>query len=79
MMDFNGYTGNILNVDLTNNKISFSKEKIEDLKKFIGGSGMNTMLGAERLIPNIDPIDIPMNLKIVSHKDRLTILAVRCE
>jgi aldehyde:ferredoxin oxidoreductase len=55
-MDFNGYTGNILNVDLTNNKISLSKEHIEDLKKFIGGSGMNTKLGAERLSPNTDPL-----------------------
>ena len=63
-MDFNGYTGNILNVDLTNNKISFSKEKIEDLKKFIGGSGINSMLGAERLNPNTDPLS-PENIVIL--------------
>ena len=63
-MDFKGYTGNILNVDLTNNKVSISKEQIEDLKKFIGGSGMNTKLGAERLSPNTDPLS-PENIVVL--------------
>jgi len=63
-MDLNGYTGNILNVDLTNNKVSISKESIEDLKKFIGGLGMNCKLGAERLIPKTDPLS-PENIIIL--------------
>ena len=64
MMDLYGYTGNILDVNLTNNKISVITENPDDLRKFIGGSGMNCKLGAERLIPRTDPLS-PENLVIV--------------
>ena len=55
-MDWYGYTGNILNVDLTNNKISISKEIVQDVKKFIGGMGMNCKLGADLIKPKTDPL-----------------------
>ncbi|MHA2007998.1 MAG: aldehyde ferredoxin oxidoreductase N-terminal domain-containing protein [Promethearchaeota archaeon] len=55
MKEWYGYTGKILNVDLTNDKISVERERLEDLILFIGGMGMNCKLGAEILRPNIDP------------------------
>ncbi|TFG25594.1 MAG: hypothetical protein EU533_01010 [Promethearchaeota archaeon] len=54
-MNLKGYTGKILEIDLSNDKIIITKEKIEDLKNFIGGMGMNCFLGAELLKPRIDP------------------------
>ena len=54
-MNFFGYTGNILTVDLTANRIRIIKEKIEDLRDFIGGFGMNCKLFAEYYQPKIDP------------------------
>jgi aldehyde:ferredoxin oxidoreductase len=55
-MDWYGYTGNILNVDLENNKFSIERENIEDIKQFIGGIGMNCKLFAERFKPKTDPL-----------------------
>ncbi|MFX1406935.1 MAG: aldehyde ferredoxin oxidoreductase N-terminal domain-containing protein [Promethearchaeota archaeon] len=55
-MDFFGYTGKILNVDLTENKISLDTEDVQDLKQFIGGIGMNCLLGARLLKPEILPL-----------------------
>ncbi len=63
-MDWNGYTGNILKVDLTSNKISIDQEDPEDLKKFIGGMGMNCKLGAELIKPKTDPLS-PVNPIII--------------
>ncbi len=59
-----GYTGKILNVDLTTNKLSTSKENIEDLKEFVGGLGMNLKLAAELIKPKIDPLS-PENVIII--------------
>jgi len=55
MKEWYGYTGKILNVDLTNDKISVERERLEDLRLFIGGMGMNCKLGAEILKPNTEP------------------------
>lgn len=63
-MDWNGYTGNILDVDLTENRISISQENIKDLKQFIGGLGMNCKLFAERFKPKTDPLS-PNNIMII--------------
>ena len=63
-MEWNGYTGNILNVDLTGEKISIMKQNPDDLKQFIGGFGMNCKLGAERIKPETDPFS-PENFVIV--------------
>ncbi len=63
-MDWYGYTGNLLDIDLTDNKISIIKESPEDLKQFIGGMGMNCKLFAERFKPKIDPLSAE-NLIIV--------------
>ena len=63
-MEWYGYTGKILHIDLTNNKISIENEKIEDLKQFIGGMGMNCKLGAEILKPKTNPFS-PENIIIL--------------
>ncbi|MFW9874671.1 MAG: aldehyde ferredoxin oxidoreductase N-terminal domain-containing protein [Candidatus Thorarchaeota archaeon] len=55
MKEWYGYTGKTLNIDLTNDKISVERERLEDLKLFIGGMGMNCKLGAEILKPNTKP------------------------
>jgi len=63
-MNFYGYTGKILNVDLTKDKIYIEDEKVEDLKQFIGGMGMNCKLGAELLKPNTNPLS-PENVIVL--------------
>lgn len=63
-MDWHGYTGNILDVDLTENRISISQENITYLKQFIGGLGMNCKLFAERFKPKTDPFS-PNNIMII--------------
>jgi aldehyde:ferredoxin oxidoreductase len=55
-MTFFGYTGNILNINLTTNQNRITKEKPEDLRDFIGGFGMNCKLFAELYSPNINPL-----------------------
>ena len=57
-MELKGYTGKILNVDLTDNKISVINESHKDIKRFIGGFGMNCKLGADLTKPKIDPLSI---------------------
>ena len=54
-MNLKGYTGNILDIDLSDNKFKIQTEKFEDLKKYIGGMGMNCFLAAEHLKPQLDP------------------------
>ena len=63
-MELKGYTGNILNVNLTDNKISVSKQNVEDIKQFIGGLGINTKFAAELIKPHIDPLS-PENYIII--------------
>ncbi|MFX0175108.1 MAG: aldehyde ferredoxin oxidoreductase N-terminal domain-containing protein [Candidatus Hodarchaeota archaeon] len=55
-MNFFGFTGKILDVNLTDNKIISYQEDIEDLKRFIGGMGMNCLLGSRVLKPESDPL-----------------------
>lgn len=55
-MNWNGYTGNILNVDLSGLKSTIVKENLDDIKQFIGGFGMNCKLAADIIKPGIDPI-----------------------
>ncbi|MFX1304089.1 MAG: aldehyde ferredoxin oxidoreductase N-terminal domain-containing protein [Promethearchaeota archaeon] len=63
-MELKGYTGKILNVNLTDNKITVRKQNIEDIKQFIGGLGINTKIAAELIKPNIDPLS-PENYLII--------------
>lgn len=55
-MEWKGYTGNILNVNLTDNKISLLKLNLDDVRNFIGGLGINTKIAAELIKPKIDPL-----------------------
>ncbi len=55
-MKWNGYTGNILNINLANKTKFIEKEEIEDISQFIGGIGMNCRLAAEFLTPEIKPL-----------------------
>jgi aldehyde:ferredoxin oxidoreductase len=54
-MEWKGYSGKIINVNLTDNKIKISHQNINDLKLFIGGLGINTKLAAKLIQPNINP------------------------
>ncbi|MHA1706723.1 MAG: aldehyde ferredoxin oxidoreductase N-terminal domain-containing protein [Promethearchaeota archaeon] len=63
-MELHGYTGKILEIDLKDERISVKQEKEEDLRKFIGGFGMNCKLAAEYLKPRIDPFS-PENVIIL--------------
>jgi len=63
-MEWYGYTGNILNVNLTKNHISVQEQNIKDLKRFIGGMGMNCKFAADLLKPKTDPIS-PKNIIII--------------
>ncbi|MHA1343344.1 MAG: aldehyde ferredoxin oxidoreductase N-terminal domain-containing protein [Promethearchaeota archaeon] len=55
-MEWKGYTGKILNVNLSENKISILEENFNDIKKYIGGFGMNCKLGADIIRNGIDPL-----------------------
>jgi len=55
-MDWKGYTGNILKIDLTEDKISIIKQNVDNIKQFIGGLGINTKLVADLIKPKIDPL-----------------------
>lgn len=55
---WNGYTGKILDVDLSSDSTRIIDEKEEDLRKYIGGFGMNCKLFAERYTPQIEPLSI---------------------
>jgi aldehyde:ferredoxin oxidoreductase len=63
-MDWYGYTGNILNVDLTNGQIFNTQLKEKDILQFIGGFGMNIKLFADRFNPKTDPFS-PENFIII--------------
>jgi aldehyde:ferredoxin oxidoreductase len=54
-MNWYGYTGKILDINLTDQKISILKENLQDVKKFIGSIGMNFFLGVERMRPRTNP------------------------
>lgn len=54
-MEWFGYTGRILKVNLTTGKIKVLMEHPEDLRKFIGGMGMNCKLFADLYTPKTDP------------------------
>ena len=66
-MEWKGYTGNILNVNLTDNKIWMSKQDLNDISKFIGGFGINTKLAVELIKPNIDPLSEENILVFATH------------
>ena len=55
MTDWFGYTGNILDIDLTENRVSVINEDVRDLKRFIGGFGMNCKIFADRFKSLTDP------------------------
>ncbi|MFX1575072.1 MAG: aldehyde ferredoxin oxidoreductase N-terminal domain-containing protein [Promethearchaeota archaeon] len=63
-MELNGYTGSILNVNLTNKRINITKLNTDDIDQFIGGLGINTKIAAELIKPNIDPLS-PENYIII--------------
>ena len=63
-MEWKGYTGIIINVNLTSNKISLSKQNFNDVKQFGGGLGINTKLAADLFEPNIDPLSLKNHIII---------------
>ncbi|MBA7504293.1 putative oxidoreductase YdhV [subsurface metagenome] len=55
-----GYTGKILEVNLTSGKISQTSVDDETLRKFIGGSGLAAKLFLDRVSPQVEPLS-PQN------------------
>jgi len=51
-----GYTGRLLRVDLTNEKVSFEEIKPEILREYIGGVGYGVKLLYDELPAGIDPL-----------------------
>ena len=51
-----GYTGRLLRVDLTNEKVSFEEIKPEILREYIGGVGYGVKLLDDELPAGIDPL-----------------------
>ncbi|MHA1805429.1 MAG: aldehyde ferredoxin oxidoreductase N-terminal domain-containing protein [Promethearchaeota archaeon] len=64
MSEWSGYTGTILEIDLTSRKTFSIKENKEDLRQFLGGFGMNCKLFADRFVPKVDPLS-PENFVII--------------
>ncbi|MBD3255703.1 MAG: hypothetical protein GF383_11470 [Candidatus Lokiarchaeota archaeon] len=56
MMQWCGYAGKILNVDLSKNKINTTPLELEFVKTFVGGFGINCRLGADLLKPKTKPL-----------------------
>ena len=50
-----GWTGRILNVDLSENR-TYQETLSDDLKNFIGGRGINSKIAYDRIRPKIDPL-----------------------
>ena len=58
-----GYIGRILNVNLTDSKIATEMLREEDLKKYIGGSGLASKILFDELDPIVHPLS-PSNLLV---------------
>lgn len=56
-----GYTGNILNIDLTKQITSVEKTDITAAKQFIGAKGLGAKMLIDRLPPGVDPLS-PENI-----------------
>ena len=54
-MEYFGYAGNILHVDLTTGSITKVPLDIDTAHKFLGGQGIGLRLLFDILKPNIDP------------------------
>ncbi len=51
-----GYTGNILEVDLTNDSLHILNSEQKDLRNFIGGFGTNCKYATDYIKPKLDPL-----------------------
>ena len=65
-MEYYGYSGKILEIDLTERKLSTSELKIADINNFIGGMGINCKLAADLFKPNTDPLSAQNPIIIIS-------------
>ncbi|MCK4247245.1 MAG: hypothetical protein KAX04_01740, partial [Methanomicrobia archaeon] len=50
------YTGKILRIDLSTNRVSEEPLDEKDAEKFIGGKGLGAKLLFEEIDPKIDPL-----------------------
>ena len=55
-MEYHGYAGRILYVDLSTGQIEKQPLDIEMAQRFLGGSGINYRLGYDLLKPGVDPL-----------------------
>ena len=62
-MNYYGYAGSILHVNLTNNVVSKEELDIEMARKFLGGQGISSKLAYDLIKPGIDPLS-PENVLV---------------
>jgi aldehyde:ferredoxin oxidoreductase len=61
-----GYTGRILEVNLTSGKVSKTSVDDETLRKFLGGSGLAAKLFLDRVSPEVEPLSAQNTLFIMT-------------
>jgi len=62
-MEYYGYAGTVLHVDLTHNNIRKEPLELEMIKNFVGGMGINSKLAYDLIKPGVDPLS-PENVLI---------------
>jgi aldehyde:ferredoxin oxidoreductase len=64
MKEWKGYSGKIINVDLSTNKIRLTDLNFNEINQFIGGIGINTKIAAKIIKPEVNPL-LPENPIII--------------
>ncbi len=57
-MNFFGYAGTVLKIDLTEKRVSKAVLREDELKKFVGGFGLNCKIATDILKPKTDPFSL---------------------
>jgi aldehyde:ferredoxin oxidoreductase len=63
-MEFGGYAGNILHVNLTDGLVRKQPLDDETVRSYLGGAGINVKLAADLIPPDVDPLS-PRNAVII--------------
>ncbi|MFX0021915.1 MAG: aldehyde ferredoxin oxidoreductase N-terminal domain-containing protein [Candidatus Hermodarchaeota archaeon] len=56
MKEWKGYTGSVINIDLSTNNIHISNLNLHTINRFIGGIGINTKIASDLIKPKMDPL-----------------------
>lgn len=60
-----GYSGKILQIDLTKEKARIDLLRLEEIKRYVGGVGLATKLVFDTITPNVDPLS-PENVLVLT-------------